>query len=93
MAYTSDITEMVREFLSTLSPGLTVQSEEESRDAISKASQEFGYGAPFDREQKAINAMLLDKLANVIVCRVAWGFYYDSKLIEAKKPTPLNHSH
>lgn len=83
---------MVREFLLTLPPGLTVDTTEESRDAIHKAAQEFGYGAPYDREQKAINGMLLDKLANVIVSRVAWGFYYDSKLIEAKQPTPLTRS-
>lgn len=85
MTYTSDITKMVQEFLQTLPSGLTVESQEDSQVAILKAAAEFGFGAPFDREQKAINAMLLDKCANVIVCRVAWGFYYDSKLIEAKK--------
>jgi len=80
---------MVREFLLTLPPGLTVDSPEESKAAVNKASEEFGFGAPFDREQKTINAMLLEKLANVIVSRVAWGFYYDSKLIEARKTTPI----
>lgn len=89
MTYKSDITEMVREFLLTLPPGLTLETADESQVAIERACQEYGFGAPFDREQKAINAMLLEKLANVIVCRVAWGFYYDSKLIEASKPTPV----
>ena len=88
MTYQSDITDMVRSFLETLSLGLTLESETESEEATYTAAKEFGFGEPFDREQKTINAMLITKRANVIVCRVAWGFYYDSKLIEAQKPTP-----
>jgi len=88
MTYQSDITDMVRSFLANLSLGLTLDSEAESAIAANTAAEEFGFGEPFDREQKTIKAMLIAKRANVIVCRVAWGFYYDSKLIEAQKPTP-----
>lgn len=52
-------------------------SQEQTRAAIELTTQQLGYNAPFNAEQKAINEMLFDKKANAQTCKAVWGFYRD----------------
>ncbi len=74
---------IVKDWLEGLPQDLTPPSEAETQSTLSAVIAEMGYGAPFDREQKTINALLLQHRASRLACLVAWGYYHDAKLIEA----------
>jgi len=82
--YSSPIIETIIEWLGDMSPKHTTNSLGETLTAVSEAVLLLGYGAPFDKEQRTINALLADRLAGKIACIVVWGFYHDSKMVEAK---------
>lgn len=58
---------------------VSVNSVTETEQAIEETTQALGYGYPFDREQKAINEILIDNRASKIACMTIWGFYHDFK--------------
>ncbi len=60
------------------------ETEEATWSYIQKVAADLGYGAPFDWEQKAINAFLIEKGAGCLACFAAWGFYHDFKVAEAR---------
>ncbi len=55
------------------------------KDNVLKAAHMLGYGEPFDKEQKHLNQMLIDARASKTDCYSAWAYYFDRKMIEAKK--------
>ena len=56
-------------------------SPEQTQAYINKVTSDMGYGFPFDREQKALNAYLIKKGADLLaLCFTAWGLYHDLKL-------------
>lgn len=52
-------------------------SKEQTRATIDLTTEQLGYGAPFNAEQKIINEMLVDKKADAATCNAAWGFYHE----------------
>ena len=52
-------------------------SKEQTQAAIDLATQQLGYGEPFNAEQKVMNEMLFEKKADALTCQTAWGFYHD----------------
>ena len=60
-------------------------SQDTVMDYIRKAAHMLGFQEPFDPEQRAINSLLLKARASKTECYSAWAYYYDRKMIEARK--------
>ncbi|MDB2439880.1 hypothetical protein N9W89_14300 [Hellea sp.] len=83
--YTSPIITIIGDWLAQMSPTQKAASQKESVIAVNEAVSLLGYGAPFDKEQRTINKMLIEKSAGKVACIVAWGFYHDYKVVEATR--------
>ena len=84
MGYTSDIVERVKAFLEKQDG----DAENAPRDLndVKKIAKQLGYGEPFDREQRAINALLCQAGSSDQICLSVWCFYQDMKVNTAKAP-------
>ena len=76
---------IISDWLAEMSPKQKASSRKESLMAVNEAVSLLGYGAPFDKEQRIINKMLIEKSAGKVACIVAWGFYHDYKVVEATR--------
>ena len=58
-------------------PQQTKCTYEQTRAHIEKVTSNLGYGVPFDREQKALNAFLVRQGADLLACLAVWGIYHE----------------
>ena len=80
--YTSFIVQSVENWLANLPSKMVAATKQESQLAIYHVTEALGYGKPFDREQKAINALLVDKWADEAACKMVWDFYHELRFTD-----------
>lgn len=81
----TDTIETISLWLKDLPSAQRTTSQDDCFSAIVKAIRTLGYGYPFDREQTALNELLVDTLAGEEACKTAWNFYHETQIIKAVK--------
>jgi len=83
--YNSLLLDNVQKWLESLGDHYRAASKEEAESGLKNCLEIVGYGAPFDREQRRLNTLLIVKGANTLACLTAWAYYYDYKIAMTKQ--------
>jgi len=90
--YNSSLLDNVQKWLEPLNEHYRADSKAEAESALQDSLKIVGFGAPFDREQRHLNNLLVFNGANKLACLTVWAYYYDYKIATAKPHFDVQNS-